>query len=817
MSGSRYAAAVFLLLLTGSLPADDAVGYLRDIKPILKQHCYECHSGTNAESGLRLDTAAKVIEGGNTGPGLVSGNAAASLIIKRLTAADGLDLMPPKDEFPPLGKSQIQLIERWIDQGAAFPPDEQPGDHVDLASEHWAFQPVQRPAVSELRVLSDPWVRTQIDVLILAALGDVRPSPEADRVTLIRRLSLDLRGIPPSIAEVDRFQADARPGAYDRLLDRVLASPHYGERWGRHWLDQARYADSEGYTNDNARIIWKYRDWVIDAFNRDHPFDQFVIDQIAGDLRPGATTDQMVATGFHRNTQHNREGGSDAEQYRVERVADRVDTTGKVFLGITIGCARCHDHKYDPFSQRDFYRLFAFYNSDDEPELRVPLNERTAQLAESSGDDKEQAEQSLRDYDLANAARQADWEREVSTETVESEVVELIAIPVDQRTDEQREKVTAEFHRADPVRCKLSDHVEQSRKRYEELTTPTLVMRELSQPRHTHVHLRGNFLDKGRRVISQTPAVFRDATPDQMPSDAQPTRMDLALWLVHPKHPLTARVTVNRIWQRYFGTGIVETEDDFGTRGSPPSHPELLDWLATEFLQGDWSMKQMHRRITTSAAYRQSSDGRPDLQDSDPRNRLLARQNRLRLEAEVLRDAVLSASGLLSLKVGGPSVYPPQPRGVTTLTRKPDRKWGTSEGEDRYRRGLYTWFWRTSPHPFLVVFDAPDANAACTRRDRSNTPLQALMLLNDEAMMEAASALAMRVAKRPGDSDFERIRYAFRTCVSREPDEVESAELMALLAAERAAMRQDTGQPDHLAWNSVARVLLNLDEFITRE
>jgi hypothetical protein len=649
---------------------------------------------------------------------------------------------------------------------------------------HWAFQPL-RPVVP-------PTPRgptgNPIDAFIRARLAKegLQPAPEAARVTLLRRLALDLTGLPPTLEEIDAFVKDRRPDAYERQVDRLLASPHHGERWGRHWLDLARYADSNGYSIDSPRTIWPYRDWVIAALNRDLPFDQFTIEQLAGDLLPGATLGQKTATGFHRNTLVNEEGGVDPEQFRVEAVLDRVNTTGSVWLGLTLGCAQCHNHKYDPLSQREYYQLFAFFNNQDEPNL--PLG-----------------------------------------------------VP-------------------DPNPSPFK----KGRKR--ELTT--MVLRERATPRETHVLLGGDFTRKGAQVGPGTPAVLpplRDfrfwifdfglqedgkaaASIENPKSKIQnrkskienvPNRLDLARWLVRPDHPLTARVHVNRVWAQYFGVGLVETENDFGTRGTPPSHPELLDWLAAEFMRQNWSLKALHRLIVTSATYRQSSQARADLDAIDPRNRLLARQARLRLDAEIVRDVALAASGLLDRRIGGPSVFPPQPEGIYLFTQKP-HAWKTSTGPDRYRRGLYTFFQRSAPYPALTVFDAPDANSACTRRGRSNTPLQALTLLNDRAFLELARGLAERVLREVPNGDPERLRYAFRLCLAREPSpleaqrlerylrlqleefEAEPAEAQALLAPLKKA---DPGAvppaavdlPRRAAWTALARVLLNLDEFITRE
>jgi hypothetical protein len=630
--------------------------------------------------------------------------------------------------------------------------------NVAAKEKHWAFQPMQRPEPPALR--RPEGIRNPIDAFIRARLEreGVKPSPEAPRETLLRRLALDLTGLPPTLAEIDAFLRDERPNAYERQVECLLASPHYGERWGRHWLDLARYADSNGYSIDSPRSIWPYRDWVIQALNRDLPFDQFTIEQLAGDLLPNATREQKIATGFHRNTQTNEEGGIDPEQFRVEAVVDRVNTTGAVWLGLTIACCQCHNHKFDPLKQREYYQLFAFFNNQDEPNLTLgPPDPREA-----------------------------------------------------------------------PARGK----------KQKPAALTTMILQERATPRETHALRRGDFTRPGARVEPGTPAVL---PPLPTPADAsQPTRLDLARWLVSPENPLTARVLVNRVWGHYFGLGLVETENDFGTQGAPPSHPELLDWLASEFMRNGWSPKKLHWLIVTSATYRQASTARPDLERLDPRNRLLARQARLRLEAEIVRDAALTASGLLEASVGGPSVFPPQPAGVDQFTQV-NRPWVASEGPARYRRGMYTHFRRASPHPALTIFDAPDAGTTCTRRHRSNTPLQALTLLNDPGFVEYAYGLAARCLHHgAADDPDEQVRYLFRLCLGREPAAPEqerlvtfvtteqayyarhTAEAAALLkdggpAGQRLAARSQTPSDRKAALVLLARALLNLDEFITRE
>ena len=615
---------------------------------------------------------------------------------------------------------------------------------------HWSFIPPQRPALPQL---NDPeWPRNAIDSFILARLEreGIQPSPEADRVTLLRRVSLDLIGLPPSLEEVRAFLSDQRPDAYENAVDRLLSSPHYGERWARHWLDLARYADSNGYSIDAPRSIWPWRDWVIQALNNDKPYDTFIVEQLAGDLLPSTPDDptgalrqsRQVATGFHRNTQINEEGGIDPEQFRIEAVIDRVNTTGTALMGLTLGCAQCHEHKFDPISQREYFQLFAFFNNQDETQLVI------------------------RDPAIGNVHK-----------------------PLHDK----------------PIAAK------------DTLGPTTLILQERAAPRQSFLFIKGDFTRRGPDVLPGTPAVLPRMSASLEQRADPPNRLDLARWIVDRGHPLTARVQVNRVWQQYFGRGIVETENDFGTQGSLPSHPELLDWLATEFMEplgttgnstGAWSLKRLHRLIVTSATYRQSSRTRVDLAEKDPTNRWLARQNRLRLDAEVVRDVTLFASGALNPSLGGPSVFPPQPAGVMTLGQS-RREWTPSIGANRFRRGLYTYFWRATPHPALAVFDAADGFSSCTRRTRSNTPLQALTLLNDPAFVELAGILAERILRESNGP--QRLDHAFQLCLSRLPKAAEREYLLSLLAME---LQQGD---EKKAWTTLSRVLLNLDESITRE
>ncbi len=832
----------------GKLPpaATGAINFARDVQPILAARCVSCHGAEKQKGGLRLDTAAEALKGGDTGVILKPRDVAGSRLLFLVAGLDpDIKQMPPAPK-PPLSAAEIGKLRAWVEQGAAWPKDIVITVTETKKTTHWAYQPIQRPAVPSV---AEPWARRNpIDAFVQARLvrEKLTPAPEAEKTTLIRRLYLDLLGLPPAPREVDEFLADSRPDAYEHLVDRILASPHYGERWGRHWLDLARYADSDGYEKDTGRPnAYRYRDWVIDALNRDLPFDQFTIEQLAGDLLPPVrgggpggdpngidekrTVAQKTATGFHRNTLTNREGGVDQEQFRVEACVDRVNTTAKVWLGTTLGCCQCHDHKYDPFSQREYYQFFAFFNSDVETDIPAPMTpaEQEAYQQKKAAFDQKKAElhAALTTYTTETIQK---WESALKAEDVEKlpePIRAVLKVEADKRTDKQKQALLAHCSRDDKKVADLTKAIAAHDRTAPKLpVTPTLA---LGGPRKTNVMIRGDFLRKGVEVEANMPAVF-----PPLPKSERPTRLDLAKWLVDPANPLTARVTVNWVWHKYFGRGLIATLEDFGTQGEKPSHPELLDWLATEFMQQKWSLKSLHKTIVTSATYRQTSKSRPELASRDPLNVLLARQTRHRLEAEVLRDNALAVSGLLVRTIGGPSVHPPQPAGISELTYAGSARWVESIGPDRYRRGLYTWFQRTSPYPMLMTFDAPDSNVCCVRRERSNTPLQALTLLNDTVFVECAQAFGKRIVDEKSGDAKERLRHAFRLCVAREPSSVELERLQALyndlLSACRAkpeAAAKLVGKmkpggadvPEAAAWVALARTLLNLDEFVTRE
>jgi mono/diheme cytochrome c family protein/cytochrome c553 len=1022
--------------------ASPAVDFNTQIAPLLTQHCYKCHGAEKQESGLRLDQRAAALAGGqgDYGPTIVPGHADQSTLIAVLTGArDDLPKMPPKGD--PLTADQIALLSRWIDQGANWPEAVTSQQRDPRA--HWAFRAPHKPALPSVAQLD--WLRNPIDAFILGRLAQekLNPSPEADRTTLLRRLSLDLIGLPPTIAEVDEFLADPSPDAYLRQVERLLASPHYGERWGRHWLDAARYADSDGYEKDKSRNVWMYRDWVVGALNRDLPYDQFIIEQIAGDLLPEPTQDQCVATGFLRNSMLNEEGGVDPEQFRMDAMFDRMDAVGKAVLGLTIQCAQCHNHKFDPISQADYYRLFAFLNNDHEPQMVVyapdelmardqlvmQMRQIEAELKETTPD----WPQRLAAWETQLAASQPTWTilepseyqelgggakvsllpdqsmlcagyapthctfratgplpagaitgirlealtnpnlpcrgpgrsfkgtfglTEIKVEAAtpaEPGKKNAVAIaqaiadysqpqsPLEPAFDDRskRDKTvgpiafafdgkdetawaidagpgrrnqdrTAIFQFAEPIKAEAGaplsvslvqnhggwnsdDHQNNligcfrvafttspnpaaapaiPRRIREILDTPAaqrsptqqaalfsfwretvaewseanariealwqqwpagstaLVLEQRPEPRTTRMLHRGDFLKPKDAVAAGTPDILHP-----FPADAPLNRLTLAHWLVDRSSPTTARVAVNRIWQQYFGTGLVGTSEDFGTQGDLPSHPELLDWLACQFMDTGWSLKQLHRLIVTSATYRQSSHVTPALFERDPYNRLLARGPRVRVEGEIVRDVALAASGLLNPALGGPSVYPPLPESVLLLSYGP-MTWNAETGPNRYRRALYTFRRRSIPFPALQNFDAPNGDFACVKRVRSNTPLQALTTLNETLFVEAAQALAKRTLKEGGATDAERLTYAFRRCVSRAPDAQELSELQGLLARQQVHLAQGWTSPLVVAtgkqdlptdlpagttptqlgsYTIVSRVLLNLDETITKE
>ncbi len=1021
----------------------DEIDFARDIQPILTEKCLKCHSGEKPEGNLLLSSHQSLLgKGSSEKPAVVPGKPDESELIARIVTSDADMRMPPGDEKP-LTSEQVALLKRWVAAGAPW-------------SRHWSFRPLSDAPVPELAQNGAAWARNAIDHFVLERLNKehVSPSPEADRATLIKRLYYDLVGLPPELERVDRFLADNSPTAYEQLVNELLESPHFGERWARHWLDIAHFADSDGFEKDRARPdAYLFRDWVINSINTDQPFDQFTIEQLAGDLLPNATGSQRIATAFLRQTLTNEEGGVDQEEYRIAAVFDRTETVGQAWLGLTVGCVRCHTHKYDPLPHEDYYKFFAFFNNADEAPAQVALSAKdleayhreaaplearldarfkqlaadelrweteqrelllagklkvkkpaqeqalelinvktdtgslfkisaskdaknkknasgSSALAESTdAADKEnltidvggeykaierirlvamsnnklpkkgpgrsssgnfvitgfklfkvaedgkttpleirqfkadfvQAGFSIEQLHNSGAASDGSkgkqksgwavggkigsehWLDAYLTSAITLASHETLRIEIEQQyggshilgqfriagfgrdegdddaIDEQSivnslemypEKRVAntkaqlfEYYVKKVAKDKevadLRDQLNKLRERYDAKLTTVRTIASARLPRTTYVFHRGDFLSPGNSVTAATPAVLAAFEP----RGAQADRLDLAKWLVSSKNDLTPRVAVNHIWQHLFGYGLVRTPSDFGARGEPPTHPELLDWLARTYRdQMKWSRKELIRLIVQSATYRQASHQRADIAARDPRNSWLWKQNRFRVESEIIRDLNLSASGLLSRKIGGPSVFPPMPEELAKLSYANSFDWKNSEGEDRYRRGLYTFFKRTIPHPNLMTFDSPDANVACMQREPSNTPLQSLTLLNNAVHHEAAQGFAARVlnvnlaptslGNDAANRDEDRLRYAMRICVARVPNENELSALKQLLETSRKAYAQDSEatakiadkhRPESVeatefaAWIATVRVIMNLDEFITRE
>jgi len=784
--------------------AEPPLDYNRQIRPLLSNHCFKCH-GPDAgqrKGGFRLDVRESAVAAAESGEKpVVPGDSAKSELIRRINAADAAERMPPADENKPLTEADKLLLARWIAEGAKY-------------QTHWSFAAPQRPT---LPVVKNPiWPRNELDTFILARLEreQLVPSAAADKPTLIRRLTLDLLGLPPTLAEIDAFLADERPDAYERLLDRLLASPRFGERMAVDWLDAARFADTHGYHIDAGRDMSRWREYVIESFNRNTPYDQFTVEQIAGDLLP-ETGDrerdlrQKLASGFNRNHMINFEGGAIPQEYLTAYIVDRVNTTGTVFLGLTVGCTQCHDHKYDPITQREFYQLYAFFNNLPEsgldgrkgnavPLLSIPTSQQQAAL------DALAAEIKAVEGRIAEA--EGSKEPPPDAEAIKRLKDELAAL---------RKRQTA-------AQAAVSN---------------SMIMQEMPQPRDTFVLVRGAYDKPGEKVAADVPAFL-----PPLPKEATHDRLALANWLVSPEQPLTARATVNRYWQLFFGTGLVRTAEDLGSQGEQPTHPELLDWLAVEFRgSGGWEVKQLVRLIASSAAYRQSSHITPALRSKDPENRLLARGPRYRLQAEFIRDQALFHSGLLDGHLGGRSVSPYQPAGLwEELMSRADgdnwtaQKYKQDHGVDLYRRTMYTFWKRTCPPPTLATLDAPDRETCTVRRSRTNTPLQALVLLNDPTYVEASRKFAERILAGGGKSLDQRLEFAFRSVLARQPTTVELTILRgvydrqlarfrelpdaakALLAVGESPADPSLDPAELAAWAMVASAILNTDEAVTK-
>lgn len=834
--------ATLLLELAGSPSAfAQEIRFAQDVQPLLARRCFSCHGPAENEGGVALHTRDRALaQSENRNRPIVPGKPEESELLRRVTAEDDALRMPPEE--PALTDEEVSRLRRWITDGAAY-------------EKHWAFVPPRKPKPATPGPNAKN-ARNEIDRFVLSRLEreGLSPSPEASREKLVRRLFIDLIGLLPTESELEQFSRDETEATYVELVDYLLTSVHFGERWGRHWLDLARYADSFGYERDDVRPnAWRYRDWVIRSINENQPYDQFLIDQLAGDLLENPTRDQQIATGLHRMNIKNNESGINREDYRNREIVDRVNTTGTAMLGLTIGCAQCHSHKYDPISQAEYYRFYAFFNNTTEKNINIEgtpaeqLRYRKAKAAydahKSELDSRKALLESMRKYRTPY-----DWLASVSGQPPE-EMLEVLKIPdelvvaiCDREADSPGRGEAVAFWGT------LDDLLDDTRKAQRQLSVES---RHLPEPyimtlaeaaknrRPTHVLLRGDFKRRGEAVRAGTPETLNALSIRGETAD----RLDLARWVASQANPLTARVAVNHIWMHLFGRGLVSTPDDFGTQGDPPSHPDLLDWLAVEFMESGWDRKRLIRKIVSSSTWRQDSivQSRDSRAVSlDPENRLLWRQSRFRVEAEIVRDLFLTASGLLHRRTGGPTIHPVIPAAVSDIAYKYKTRWVTSSKPDRYRRGLYVHFKRTNPYPSLILFDGPESNVCTAMRNRSNTPLQALTTLNDPVFVECARALGASLAARPGDAE-SGIRTVGRVCLSRELNSQEVRALFALLKAEQEwfadhpkeaarlvgeySARADAGDEDSAripdteaaAWVAVARTVLNLDEFMTRE
>jgi hypothetical protein len=820
-------ALLYGLSVMGVAAAADAEGRVAaDAIGVLRRHCFECHGEQRQEGGLRLDQREGLLAGGASGLAVIASEPQQSELLRRVSLPrDDSEAMPPIG--PGLSRDERDVLAHWITAGAAWP--------AAADAPHWAYVPPVRVPLPQAAAAGDrhspgheaidAWVAAAHAAQGFAFAEAARPE------VLIRRLSFDLTGLPPSPEQASAFVADPSPAAYEALVDDLLASEEFGVRWARMWLDLARYADSHGYQRDDLRSLWAYRDWVVEALNADMPFDRFTIEQIAGDLLPEATESSRIATGFHRCAPTNVEAGTIPEESRFNQVIDRVNTTAAVWLGTTLECAQCHDHKYDPFSQTDYYRLAAYFNSSESEVARsdstVPSSIKFLGPAMPLSVDPWAAERA----DLSDQIREA---RKGLTAAQEAKkVLEDLAAdaakpgeepPVEDTDAAELNKVTRSIASIEKTITKLEQRLAEIPK------AETLVMRECAEPRETCILERGDLASPGEPVSPGTPSVL----PAR--AEGEPNRLGLAEWLVDRDNPLTARVIVNRIWHEIFGRGIVATLEDFGVKGEPPTHPELLDTLAVDFMEQGWSLKRLIREIVLSRTYQQSARVSADNRARDPDNRWLARGPRLRLDAEAIRDNALAIAGLISLEKGGPSIRPPQPEGLWTKVGGEKYRYEVSPGKQQYRRGLYVVLKRGSPYPAFTTFDTTSRMTCLVKRPRSNTPLQALVLLNDEVFAGAALAFAQRILQEsPSAEPATQLQYAFQLALARPPTAAERDVLLRLLAAERQAFAADPGQAaavlkqsaglvdldaEHqqtrAAWSAVAAAILNLDETITK-
>ena len=807
--------------------ADQPVNFARDVQPILSEYCFHCHGPDQAarKADLRLDTHKDALAA------IKPGKSAESELIKRIVSEDPDEMMPPKKSKKKLTAKQVDTLKRWIDDGAKW-------------GTHWAFTKPERPPIPVSREAKPSgWPRNPIDSFILARLQreNLTPSPEADKTTLIRRVTLDLTGLPPTPKEVDDFLADASPDAFEKVVDRLLKSPRFGERMVWEWLDAARYADSNGYQGDGERSMWPWRDWAVKAFNDDIPFDEFTRLQLAGDLLPNATAEQKLATGFLRNHMINGEGGRIAEENRVDYVMDMTETVGTVWLGLTLNCCRCHDHKFDPVAQKEYYSLFAYFNQtpvtggggdpQTKPVVELGTPEQMAKLKElgekvaSAGKVLDEFETTFFPRDKGKPANASDKAKDLP-----KDVKDALAKPATGRNRNQLGAIEKHFAKSDPdyvAKLKALNAVIGERDGLSGQIPRVMVMEDMPKPRDSCVYVKGLYNKPGDKVTAGVPAVL-----PSLPKDAPANRLGLANWLVSPDHPLTARVTVNRLWQQVFGVGLVKTVEDFGVQGERPGNQELLDWLAVEFRESGWSQKKLLRLILTSAAYRQSSKLTPALAERDPENRLLARGPRFRMPSWMIRDQALAASGLLVDKPGGPPVKPYQPPGIWEEATFGGKRYTPDTGDSLYRRSVYT-FWRRIVGP-TMFFDAGARQTCTVKTARTNTPLHALATLNDTTYVEAARVLAEKVLTGDGD-DAKRIESAYRLVLARKPTADETTVLTAGLKRMRSQYASDPAAAkklvsvgaakrnekldvaEHAAFTNVCAVILNLDESVTKE
>lgn len=835
----------------GAAFGQEKLEFNRDIRPILAEACLRCHGPAAKKGGLRLDVREDAIKPGRSKvAAIVEGKPEASELVRRIDSKDEEEVMPPPSSHKTLKPAEKEILKKWIAQGATY-------------QKHWSLETPVKPAIPQTGGANP------IDAFLAARLKKevLQRSREADKTVLIRRVAFALTGLPPTIAEVDAYLADPAPDAYEKMVDRYLSSSRFGEEMARHWLDVARYADTHGLHLDNERQTWLYRDWVVRAFNNNLPYDQFIIRQIAGDLLPNATSEQILATGFSRCNVTTAEGGSIEQEWVYRNAVDRTSTMMESMLGLTGGCAVCHDHKFDPITAKDYYSLFAFFYSAagpaldgnvmlTEPVIKAPTAEQTKridELAKQIAATQEKRAQALKaieykepaDPKLAESPDHsfAAWRKKIAKDT-KGLPKEIEAIAKAPKTDAGQEAKIKEYYlehayaatkpMLEPLAKELAS-LTKMKTEVENSVAGSFVFKEMPQPRKTTVMLRGQYDKPGDEVQPNTPSVLpplKKADPK-----ARATRLDLAHWLTSREQPLTSRVAVNRLWQQFFGIGIVKSSADFGVQGELPSHPELLDFLAVWFQENGWDTKKLIRLMLTSASFRQDSKMTPELLKRDPENRLYARGPRFRLDAEQIRDNALFVSGLINLEVGGRGVKPYQPPRIwepVAFTGSNTMNYVQDKGPALYRRSLYTFYKRTAPPPFLTNFDAPNRESSCSRRERSNTPMQALQLMNDVQHFEAARKFAERILTEGGTNPADRIRFAYRTTLSRTPEAAEvdliqrvqaqyldryqknpEAAKQALRVGE-SPMRPGLNEAELASWAMVANLVLNLDETVNR-